>query len=127
MAIRLHDEDPWCRYLTGPPEHLEIPMTGETAAPDPLAAELAAIRERARPSRLATSVGTPPNTAVDALRLADAVERVLERHVRAVLDASPPFPYCQTCSGHPAWPCPEVAAISAALLGQDTAKGGSDG
>jgi len=25
------------------------------------------------------------------------------------------FDYCATCSGHPAWPCPEVAAIRAAL------------
>ena len=55
----------------------------------------------------------------DVPRLLAAIEAALSRHVEAVIEDMPgPFHYCKTCSGHPAWPCPEVAAIT-------TARGGS--
>jgi hypothetical protein len=52
-------------------------------------------------------------------RLLAAVDAALGRHVQAVIEdmPEPRFRYCDTCSGHPAWPCPEVAAITAALAG----------
>jgi hypothetical protein len=93
-----------------------------SATPDPLAAELAAIRERGyRKVAGAQCARLSDAAAGDMPRLVAAVEAAAGRHVRAVIDARPPFPYCKTCSGRPAWPCPEVAAISAALLGQDGA------
>ena len=56
-------------------------------------------------------------SALDVPPLLAAVEAALKSHVEAVLYEwpEPPFRYCKTCSGHPAWPCPEVAAITAAL------------
>ena len=53
--------------------------------------------------------------------LVAALEAVLKRHVEAVIEdmPAPPFRYCKTCSGHPAWPCPEVRAIAAALTREE--------
>ena len=50
-----------------------------------------------------------------------AVEAALAHHVEAVIEDMPVprFRYCKTCSGHPAWPCPEVGAITAALAGKE--------
>jgi hypothetical protein len=52
-------------------------------------------------------------------RLLAAVEAALAHHVEAVIEDMPVprFRYCKTCSGHPKWPCPEVAAITGELLG----------
>jgi hypothetical protein len=55
-----------------------------------------------------------------ALRLVAAVETTLAHHAEAVIEDMPdPFRYCKTCSGHPAWPCPEVRDITAALAGKE--------
>ena len=55
-------------------------------------------------------------------RLLAALDAVLALHPQAVLDIyTEPFRYCARCTGHPAWPCPEVEAITAALLGKDAA------
>jgi hypothetical protein len=54
----------------------------------------------------------------DVPRLLAAVEAVLGLHVSAATcrdDGSMAFTCCSRCSGHPAWPCPEVQAISKAL------------
>src|ERR1700689_1938744 len=49
-----------------------------------------------------------------------AIETALAHHVEAVIENMPdPFRYCKTCSGHPAWPCPEVRDITAALAGKE--------
>jgi hypothetical protein len=59
-----------------------------------------------------------------SLSLVAAVEAVLALHVHAVIEDMPdPFHYCKTCSGHPAWPCPEVRAITAALTEEDADHG----
>ena len=54
-------------------------------------------------------------------RLVAALEAALAHHVEAVIEDMPVprFRYCSTCSGHPAWPCPEVGAITAALAGKE--------
>ena len=59
--------------------------------------------------------------AARAGRLLAAVEAALAHHVEAVIEdvPVPRFRYCKTCSGHPAWPCPEVEAITAALAGKE--------
>jgi hypothetical protein len=51
--------------------------------------------------------------------LVGAIEAARAHHVEAVIEdmPEPRFRYCKTCSGHPEWPCPEVAAITAALTG----------
>lgn len=78
---------------------------------------VAAYRQREADAAFVVSART------DVPRLLAAVEAALGHHVPAVIeDARPPFRYCDTCSGHPAWPCPEVKAIAAALLGE----GGQD-
>jgi hypothetical protein len=54
----------------------------------------------------------------DVPRLLAAIEAVLALHVQAMThndDGETIFRYCARCSGHPAWPCPEVQAISKAL------------
>ena len=63
-------------------------------------------------------------TSARIRRLLAAVDAALSRHVEAVIeDMKPePFHYCKTCSGHPAWPCPEVAAITTALAGEKPGK-----
>lgn len=60
-------------------------------------------------------------SAADVPALLKAVEAALKRHVEAVIEdmPEPRFRYCSTCSGHPAWPCPEVADITAALAGKE--------
>lgn len=65
----------------------------------------------------------PAALARHAAALLAATEAALGFHVEAVTEdmPEPRFRYCKTCSGHPAWPCPEVAAITRALNG-----GGSD-
>jgi hypothetical protein len=98
------------------------------AAPDNrLAAALDEIRGRwaqvdyvvLRPEVL-PEPGPAPYRLPDVTHLLTAVDEVLKLHVAAVIeDARPPFRYCSRCSGHPAWPCPEVQAISRALLGED--------
>jgi hypothetical protein len=57
----------------------------------------------------------------DASRMLDALEEIAKLHTEAVIeDMRPPkFRYCSRCSGHPAWPCPEVQAIIAALTGEE--------
>jgi hypothetical protein len=62
----------------------------------------------------------------DVPRLLAALDAVLALHVPGVIEgAGPtyPFHYCTRCSGHPAWPCPEVAAITRALTGKEKADG----
>jgi hypothetical protein len=54
--------------------------------------------------------------AQDVPRLLAAVEAVLALHVPKVIeDARPPARYCSRCSSRPAWPCPEVQAITRGL------------
>ena len=100
-------------------------------APDPAgpAAILARIRERYRrwngerydPQASFTDwAALVEFSANDVPPLLGAVERALAHHVEAVVEDMPdPFRYCKTCSGHPAWPCPEVRDITAALAGKD--------
>jgi hypothetical protein len=91
-------------------------------APDDLSATLAGIKDRgyrngatgAECARLSDAA------AEDVPRLVAALETALAHHVEAVIFGTPePFRYCKTCSGHPAWPCPEVADITAALAGEN--------
>jgi hypothetical protein len=57
-------------------------------------------------------------------RLVAAVEAVLAHHIEAVIYGTPaPFHYCKTCSSHPAWPCPEVRDVRAALTGKEASDG----
>lgn len=51
--------------------------------------------------------------AIHSPRLLAALRAAIGFHVEAVIEdmPEPRFRYCKTCSGHPAWPCPEVAAI----------------
>jgi hypothetical protein len=54
----------------------------------------------------------------DVPRLLAAIEAAPGLHVSATSsldDGSMACTYCSRCSGHPAWPCPEVQAISKAL------------
>ena len=62
-------------------------------------------------------------TPARVVSLVAALEAALGFHVEAVIEDMPEpwFRYCKTCSGHPAWPCPEVAAITAALNGDTDA------
>lgn len=55
----------------------------------------------------------------DMPRAIAALKAALGFHVEAVIEdmPEPRFRYCKTCSGHPAWPCPEVTAITKALNG----------
>lgn len=93
---------------------------------DPVAAAfLAEIRERDGQvwyyrDRLGAS-GAIEAAKDDVPRLLKAVEAALTFHVEAVIEdmPEPRFRYCKTCSGHPAWPCPEVAAIIAELAGKE--------
>lgn len=89
-------------------------------ATDPAASALDGIRKRANgPMR---KFGDVDASQRDIARLIAAVEAALSRHVQAVIEDMPdPFHYCETCAGHPAWPCPEVAAITAALAGKEAA------
>lgn len=82
-----------------------------TNASDPLAAELAAIRERERLSREQGHLRSLEDTG----RLLAAVEAVLELHQLMVLDG--PVTVCDYCMGHPVWPCPTREAITRALTG----------
>lgn len=89
-------------------------------------AALEKIRERYRKSfttlpGFSTSPDTPwahVNSADDVPLLLAAIEAALKHHAEAVVEdmPEPHFRYCRTCSGHPAWPCPEVADITSALL-----------
>jgi|ERR1700691_1593906 len=55
-----------------------------------------------------------------AYRSAAAAKAALAHHAEAAIEDMPdPFRYCKTCSGRPAWPCPEVRAITAALAGKE--------
>ncbi len=98
-------------------------------APNPLAAELAAIRENlviiAELER-AGGYEEPTRTLVHGQRLLAAVEAALARHqpMRSALRQKQTI--CGGCTYATEWPCPEYTAIAAALLGQDTAKGGSE-
>ena len=62
-----------------------------------------------------------------ALLLA-AVEAAIGSHVEGAINMGNPFRYCSTCSGHPKWPCPEVAAITRELNGAHPSahRGGGD-
>jgi hypothetical protein len=65
-----------------------------------------------------------PRWPCGAYRAAAAAKAALSRHVEAVIEDMPDlFHYCKTCSGHPAWPCPEVAAITTALGGTGAGNG----
>jgi len=128
----------------------------DPAAPGPVAAELAAIRERwskvayvgLRPE-VVPEPGHQPEWLPDVPRLLAAVEAVLamhkptgivgevqlcDRHASYVYPVSPAVvadrrecpgchvverPRCWHGSCPDEWPCPDYAAISAALLGKD--------
>jgi hypothetical protein len=58
---------------------------------------------------LSRCADSQPPWPCGAYRAASAGKVALSRHVEAVIEDMPnPFHYCKTCSGHPAWPCPEV-------------------
>ena len=69
------------------------------------------------------SIRACTQSALDVPSLVAALEAALGFHVEAVIEDTPEprFRYCKTCSGHPAWPCPEVAAITRALNGDTDA------
>ena len=97
------------------------------STPDRVAATLAGIRERNEQLRhrygYVGGLLALADAKDDVPRLLAAVDAALGHHVPAVIeDGAPPvypFRYCKTCSGHPAWPCPEVAAITTALAAQE--------
>lgn len=119
-------------------------MTADTShgTSDPLAAELAAIRERfdslaaryplaemAAPDRdgLKTHGGHIATSVLDVPRLLAAVEALLAGH-QLVTETIPvmgtTWTYCAHCGikpGGPAasWPCPTVAAVQRALTGEE--------
>jgi hypothetical protein len=89
---------------------------------DEPAAILAGIKERYAKTGggYSSNPGDYIRSAEDVPYLLAAVKAALAHHVEAVIDvARPRFHYCQTCSGHPAWPCPEVRDIRAALAGEE--------
>jgi hypothetical protein len=93
-------------------------MAEATMTADQVTAYLGHVR-----ALIKTSQSKPGDTETEHAIVADlfpgfvaAVDAALSRHVEAVIEDMPdPFRYCKTCSGHPAWPCPEVAAITTAL------------
>lgn len=99
---------------------------------DPVAAYLDEVREQVA---LAAPIAESPADAcgpayaallrlglTDSERLLAALDAVLALHVQATTWGAGlrngRFDYCSTCSGHPAWPCPELQAISRALLAE---------
>lgn len=92
-------------------------------APDLLAAELAAIRERAEQITSEhdeddCDLNGDTCTGHDAERLLDLVGDLLAIHRRDHHRQ----PLCAGCAD--VWPCQDYQAISAALLGQDAGKDG---
>ena len=107
---------PTLRESIPAPEGTADPVAAEATTPDD---DLTAWLKRAR----AEATGASGLAAGwYGIRLVAAVEDVLKLHVQAAHHfedpSMPPFRYCRTCSGHPKWPCPEVEAISAGLLGE---------
>ena len=92
-------------------------MTG--SQPEALTAFLMSAEYHIRQSEIPEDAGESLRAAAGfyALRLHAAVQKALAFHVHSVIeDMLDPFHYCETCSGHPAWPCPEVQAITGELL-----------
>jgi len=77
---------------------------------------------RERYAKAAPGIASNPvvyiDSADDVPRLLAALDAVLKLHTEAVIECKPrPFHYCSRCSGHPAWPCPTVQAITRELTG----------
>jgi hypothetical protein len=90
--------------------------------PDPLAAELAAVRDRAAqitgdhdPADCIGDLGGPCS-GHDAERLADAVEAGLDGHHK-IPDGPSGGGYCPTCMR--IWPCETYRSITRELLGKE--------
>lgn len=61
-----------------------------------------------------------------------AVDAALKQHESKVplrilaeygSDEAERYRYCSSCAKHPAWPCPEVRAVTAALTGEEASDG----
>jgi hypothetical protein len=101
-----------------------MPIMADIDPSATLAARLAYYKERGERERAAAHDVVTRHSGENILTLVAALEAVLALHVQAVIEDMPdPFHYCKTCSGHPAWPCPEVRAITSALTGEERSDG----